>query len=151
MAADPTGIFSRQRWHREEIRLMKTVNDKTRITLTILVLLLASCAFGKDDPPLVLHGAIADSQCAFNVHSNSRSHDWMIKRGVYRATDDKSCTLHCVKDMGGNYVLVVKNEVYRLDNQVTSELFAGKKVKVTATMLDAKTHTLQVLKIEDDK
>lgn len=131
--------------------MKETMNNKTRITLSFLVLLLASYAFSKDDPPLVLHGAIADSQCAFNVHSNSRSHDWMIKRGVYRATDDKSCTLHCVKDMGGNYVLVVKNEVYRLENQSQSELFAGKKVKVTAILTDPKTHTLQILKIEEDK
>jgi hypothetical protein len=130
---------------------MKTVNDKARIALTMLVLLLASYAFSKDDTQLVLHGAIADSQCAFNVHSNTRSHDWMIKRGVYRATDDKSCTLHCVRDMGGNYVLVVKDDVYRLDNQVQSEQFAGKKVKITGTMLDAKTHTLQVFKIEEEK
>src|SRR6266404_424676 len=126
--------------------MRKTMNDKTRITLAILVFLLASYGFSKDDPQLVLHGSIADSQCAFNVHSNTRSHDWMIKRGVYLATDDKSCTLHCVKDMGGNYVLVVKNDVYRLDNQVQSEIFAGKKVKVTGTLMDAKSHTLQVFK-----
>jgi hypothetical protein len=127
------------------------MNYKTRVTISFFVLLLASYAFSKDEAPSVLHGAITDSQCAFNVHSDSRSHDWMIKRGVYRATDDKSCTLHCVKDMGGNYVLVVKNDVYRLDNQTVSEQFAGKKVKVTGTMLDAKSHTLQVLKMEEDK
>jgi len=117
----------------------------------LALLLVATYAFSKDDGVVVLHGAIADSQCAFNVHSDSRSHDWMIKRGVYRSKDDKSCTLHCVKDMGGNYVLVVKDEVYRLDNQVQSELFAGQKVKVTGTILDAKNHTLQVLKMEEDK
>ena len=132
--------------------MKETMNYKVKTTLAVLVLLLvATYAFSKDDGVLVLHGAIADSQCAFNVHSDSRSHDWMIKRGVYRATDDKSCTLHCVRDMGGNYVLVVKNEVYRLDNQVQSEQFAGKKVKVTGTLMDAKTHTLQVFKIEEDK
>jgi len=46
--------------------------------------------------------------------------------------------------------VVVKDEVYRLDDQVQSEQFAGKKVKATGTV-DAKTHTLRVLKIEDDK
>jgi carbonic anhydrase len=53
--------------------------------------------------------------------------------------------------MGGNYVLVVKNDVYRLDNQSQSEQFAGKKVKLTGIMLDAKSRTLQVLKIEEEK
>lgn len=146
-----TEFFRGKRWHQEEFFMKETMNYKTRIILSSLVLLLASYGFSKDEAVLVLHGAIADSQCAFNVHSNSRSHDWMIKHGVYQANDDKSCTLHCVKDMGGNYVLVVKNEVYRLDNQTASEQFAGKKVKLTGTMLDAKSHTLQVLKIEEDK
>jgi hypothetical protein len=99
---------------------------------------------------LVLHGAIEDSQCAFNVHSEGHSHEWMIKKNVPGASDEKSCTQHCVKDMGGVYVLVVKDEVYRLDDQVLPEQFAGRAVKVTATA-DAKPHTLRVLKIEEDK
>jgi hypothetical protein len=45
---------------------------------------------------------------------------------------------------------VVKTDVYRLDDQVTPEQFAGKKVIVTGTA-DAKPHTLRVLKIEEDK
>jgi hypothetical protein len=93
-----------------------------------------------------LTGAIADSQCAYNVHSSGRSHEWMIKKKVPGATDDKSCTLHCVKDMGGNYVLVVKDDVYRLDDQVYAERFAGMKVKITGT-LDEK-NTLHILTIE---
>ena len=52
--------------------------------------------------------------------------------------------------MAGVYVLVVKKDVYRLDNQDQAELFAGRKVKVSAT-LDAKTRTLHVLKMEDDQ
>lgn len=99
---------------------------------------------------LVLRGAIMDSQCAFNVHSEGHSHEWMIKKNVPGASDEKSCTQHCVKDMGGLYVLVVKDEVYRLDDQVLPEQFAGRSVKVTATM-DTKPHTLRVLKIEEEK
>ena len=75
----------------------------SRILLGAGLLLLACYGFSKDkdkDAVLVLHGAITDSQCAFNVHSNSRSHDWMIKKGVEGATDERSCTQHCVKDMG---------------------------------------------------
>lgn len=113
-------------------------------------------AFAGDKPKdnkndvLVLRGAIEDSQCAFNVHSDGRSHEWMIKKNVPGASDEKSCTQHCVKDMGGVYVLVVKDDVYKLDDQILPEQFAGKTVKVTATA-DAKPHTLRVLKIEEDK
>lgn len=117
------------------------------------MLLLASYAVGKDkdkDGVLVLHGAIEDSQCAYNVHSNTHSHDWMIKKGVQGATDERTCTQHCVKDMGGVYVLVVKTDVYRLDDQVGPEQFAGKKVIVTA-MPDTKPNSLRVLKIEEEK
>lgn len=131
---------------------MKHKAPTTLVSLGCL-LLLASClfSFGKDkDGTVTLHGAIADSQCAFNVHSNTRSHEWMIKKGVPGANDDRSCTLHCVKDMGGNFVLVVKDDVYRLDDQLGAEAFAGKKAKVTG-VLDPKSHNLHVLKIEEDR
>ncbi len=131
--------------------MIGTRNIATTTAVLTFVLLLSAACFGKDkDGPVVLRGAIADSQCAFNVHSNARSHEWMIKKGVPGASDDKSCTNHCVKDMGGNYVLVVKDEVYRLDDQGQAEPFAGKKVKATGTV-DTKTHTLHVLKIEEDQ
>ena len=131
--------------------MKKTMNDKAKTAVSFLVLLLMACySFGKDDNVVTLRGVIADSQCAFNVHSNDHSHEWMIKKGVPGATDDKSCTLHCAKDMGGNFVLVVKEEVYRLDDQVQAEQFAGKQVKATGTLV-GKTHTFRVLKIEEDK
>lgn len=129
---------------------------KAMIVVPAVVLALASYSYssgasGKDkDAMITVSGAISDSQCAFNVHSDSRSHDWMEKKGVEGATDDKSCTLRCVKEMGGKYVLVTKKDVYRLSNQTWPEKFAGAKVKVTGT-LDAKTHTLNVVKIEEDK
>ncbi|HXA84190.1 MAG TPA: hypothetical protein VNZ47_03880, partial [Candidatus Dormibacteraeota bacterium] len=97
-----------------------------------------------------LHGAIMDSQCAFNVHSDAHSHEWMTTRGVQGATDEESCTRHCVKDMGGSYVLVVKKDVYKLDDQVKAEQFSGKKVKVDGT-LDANAHTLHIFNMEEDK
>ncbi|HET9365882.1 MAG TPA: DUF5818 domain-containing protein [Candidatus Angelobacter sp.] len=124
----------------------------TTITL-ILAAMLGTSSFAKDKPKenvITLQGAIMDSQCAFNVHSETRSHEWMIKRGVQDAKDERSCTLHCVKDMGGSYTLVVKKDVYRLDDQVKSELFAGKNVKVTGT-LDSKTNTLHVYEMEEIK
>jgi len=134
------------------------INIRTSTTLLLAFILVSTTTLfsgGKEkskdkDEPVTLHGAIEDSQCAFNVHSNARSHEWMITKGVEGATDDKSCTLHCVKNMGGNFVLVVKNDVYRLDDQILSEKFAGAKVRATGTV-DPKTHTLHLLKMEEDK
>jgi len=126
-----------------------------RYTTALLPLVLAASVFAGDKPkakePLVtLQGNIMDSQCAFNVHSQSRSHEWMIKKGVQDASDEKSCTLHCVKDLGGSYVLMVKKDVYRLDDQAKAEPFAGKDVKVSGTV-DAKTHMVHVIDISESK
>lgn len=121
-----------------------------RMALPLCALfVLAALAFGKDNT-VVLHGSIEDSQCAYNVHSDGHSHDWMIKKKVEGATDAKSCTNHCVRDMGGNYVLVVKNEVYRLADQDMAGKFAGDKVKVTG-VLDPATHTVHHFTIEAEK
>ena len=129
-------------------------NYKSRAAFALVALmLLASYSFSKDKPKdnvISLHGAIMDSQCAFNVHSDAHSHDWMTKRGVQGATDEESCTQHCVKDMGGSYVLLVKKEVYKLDDQVKAEQFAGKKVKINGS-LDASTHMLHIFDMEEDK
>src|SRR6478736_2685540 len=119
------------------------INYKSRAVLAfVAMMLLASYSFGKDKPKdsvISLRGAIMDSQCAFNVHSDTHSHDWMTKRGVQGATDEESCTQHCVKDMGGSYVLVVKKDVYKLDDQHKAEQCAGKKVKINGA-LEAETH-----------
>ena len=127
---------------------------KALITASVVVLALVSYSYSSavaaGGDSITVSGAISDSQCAFNVHSDSRSHDWMIKKGVYGAGDDKSCTLRCVKEMGGKYVLVAKKDVYRLDDQTLPEKFAGAKAKVTG-ILDAKTHTIHIQKIEEDK
>lgn len=121
---------------------------RTALLFCALVFL-TTCAFGKDNT-VTLHGSIEDSQCAYNVHSSGHSHDWMINKKVEGATDAKSCTNHCVRDMGGNYVLVVKNEVYRLADQDLAGKFAGENVKITG-VLDSATHTVHHFTIEQDK
>lgn len=126
---------------------LKHEKTTTAALLVMVLVLLASYSYSKD-AALTLHGAIEDSQCAFNVHSEGHSHDWMIKKGVSK--DAKSCTEHCVRDMGGKYVLVVKDEVYRFDNESAAESFAGMKVKITGNLLDAKTHTLHIVSIEKE-
>jgi hypothetical protein len=45
---------------------------------------------------------------------------------------------------------VVKNDVYKLDDQVKAEQFAGKKVKISGS-LEAGTHALHVFDMEEDK
>lgn len=134
---------------------MKNSNIQARAAVMLVAtLLLAAYAFSKDKPKdsstVVLHGAVMDSQCAFNVHSDAHSHDWMTKRGVQGATDEESCTQHCVKDMGGSYVLVAKKDVYKLDDQVKAEQYAGKKVKVSGT-LDETGHTVHIFNMEEEK
>jgi hypothetical protein len=151
-------MLYREREKRQYIWKGDSVTDKKASTTLLLLFILfsATTLFGKgknkkqDNEPITLHGAIEDSQCAFNVHSNDRSHEWMITKGVEGATDARSCTLHCVKKMGGNFVLVVKNDVYRLDDQGLAEKFAGAKVRATGTV-DAKTHTLHLVKMEEDQ
>jgi hypothetical protein len=118
-------------------------------SLLLLMVLPAAYSYAKDPAVLTLHGEIMDSQCAFDVHSVGHSHDAMTKKGIY-GSDAPSCTQHCVKEMGGVYVLLVKDQVYRLDDQTQPEQFSGKKVKLTGTLQD-KTHNLHVLKIEEEK
>lgn len=91
-------------------------------------------------------GEVADSQCAMNVHSLSRSHKEMIDMGSAgkTATD---CANYCVKQRGGKYVLQTKHDVYHLDNQELVEKSAGLKVKLTGT-LDPKTNIIQVRSVE---
>jgi hypothetical protein len=91
-------------------------------------------------------GEIGDSQCAFNVHSLSRSHAEMMKRRDV-GTTAAECARYCVKYLGGVFVLQVKDKVYRLDNQELAEKHAGEKAKVTG-VLDPKTNTIAVHSIE---
>ena len=118
-------------------------------SLLLLTLLSASSSFAKDPAAVTLHGEIMDSQCAFDVHSVGHSHDAMTKKGVY-GTDAKTCTARCVKENGGIFVLVVKDDVYKLDDQVLPEQYSGKKVKLSGTIDEKAPHKIHVLKIEED-
>ena len=90
-------------------------------------------------------GEVADSQCAMNVHSLSRSHREMIEMGK-AGNAPSECTHYCVTHRGGKYVLQVKSELYKLDRQ-DLENMAGLKVRITGT-LDPKTNTIQVRTVE---
>ena len=92
------------------------------------------------------HGQIADTQCAMNVHSLTRSHAELLKTKATGGTES-SCATYCVRYLGGDFVLSSKGEVYRLDNQEKARQFAGQNVKVTGS-LEGKTKTIHLLEIE---
>jgi hypothetical protein len=93
-------------------------------------------------------GEVADTQCALNVHSLTRSHQEMLKaKGM--GTDATSCARYCVRNMGGSYVLIIgKNTIYRLDDTLKGEAFAGRKVRLTGD-LDRSTDTIHVISIQN--
>jgi hypothetical protein len=94
----------------------------------------------------VFRGEIGDSQCALNVHSLNRSHEEMLKKKEI-GTTAADCARYCVKYLGGVFVLVVKEKVYKLDDQDLAEKYAGKKVRLTG-VLDLRTNTIAVHAIE---
>jgi len=64
-------------------------------------------------------GEISDGPCALNVHSQTHSHQEMSES---KSIGDNAikCTIFCVKNLGGQYVLLSKTDsktdVYRLDD-----------------------------------
>jgi hypothetical protein len=94
----------------------------------------------------VFHGEVSDSQCALNVHSLTRSHQEMLK-SKSMGGNSTSCSLYCIKNLGGEFVLAAGKTVYRLDKQDAVRDFAGQKAKITGT-LDPKTKTIHVEKVE---
>ena len=119
-----------------------------RMAAIVLVLISTMFGFGADDAVRTFHGEVADSQCSMNVHSLTRSHEEMLK-SKSMGGNPASCTLYCIRYMGGEFVLAMKSEVYYLDNP-SAQNFAGEKVKVTGT-LDPKTRTIHALKIESEQ
>jgi hypothetical protein len=94
----------------------------------------------------VFRGEIGDSQCALNVHSLSRSHTEMLKKKEI-GTTAADCARYCVKNLGGVFVLQVKDKVYKLDNQDLAKKHAGEKVKLTG-VLDFDTNIIAVRAID---
>jgi hypothetical protein len=101
----------------------------------------AFCIMGAGNEQ-VFKGEIGDSQCALNVHSLSRSHQEMLQKKSI-GTTSADCARYCVKNLGGVFVLQVKDKVYKLDNQDLANKNAGLKVKVTG-VLDPATNTIAV-------
>jgi len=77
-------------------------------------------------------GVITDSECPRGDHS-----------AMQMGPNDAACTVACVEDHGGSYLLFDGSHAYNLTDQKTPKTFAGKKVTVTGT-LDSKTATIHV-------
>jgi len=103
-------------------------------------------AHAAGERPLTFHGRIADTQCALNIHSLTRSHAEMLKSKSTGGTEG-SCATYCVRYLGGDFVLSSKGEVYRLDNHEKVRQFAGQKVKITGT-LEPKSKIIHLVEIE---
>ncbi len=114
-----------------------------------ILLAVAFVSFAAPDHEQVFRGEIGDSQCALNVHSLSRSHTEMLKKqGVGHTAAD--CARYCVKNLGGVFVLSVKDKVYKLDHQELADKYAGQQVKITG-LLDPRTNTIAVHTMEPVK
>jgi hypothetical protein len=110
----------------------------------ILCCVTSPSVFGGDEK--VFTGEIGDTQCAMNVHSLDKSHKEMLKvKSVGKTAAD--CTLYCIMNRGGRFVLQNKDKVYRLDKPELAESYAGQKVRVVG-ILDPQTETIEVHRID---
>jgi hypothetical protein len=94
-------------------------------------------------------GEIADSSCALNVHSLTRSHKEMLQgKGMGKTAAD--CSRICVQHYGSHYVLEDKKQsVFNLDNQKKAAEFAGVHVIVTGDLVSK--DSIHVVAIEQEK
>jgi hypothetical protein len=122
---------------------------KSNTVLGVLVCSVLSLpVYTEAQQPATFHGEISDSQCAFNVHSLTKSHAEMLKsKSGVMGSSRSSCSLYCIEHMGGKFVLASKNHVYHLDNQELPRGFVGEKVKLRG-ILDPKTDIIQVVGID---
>jgi len=114
-----------------------------------LLLLAGTVCFAGGGREQVFRGEIGDSQCALNVHSLNRSHAEMLKKHEIGTTAPE-CARYCVKNLGGVFVLQVKDKVYKLDNQELAEKNAGLQVKITG-VLEPDTNLIAIHSIEPIK
>lgn len=115
-----------------------------------LVVLTFSSPAPSQPPNPVFRGEVSDSQCAFNVHSLTKSHEEMLKsKSGAAGKTPATCSVYCVSFLGGRFVLSSKDEVYHLDDQETARKFVGAKVKVHGT-LDSAIKTIHVESIEPE-
>ena len=105
--------------------------EHSRIGL-FAVVLLSVLVLAADKREQQFTGVISDSQCAYNVHSETNSHQEMLKMHTM-GNSEEDCVKRCVK-IGGSYVLLTKDrKVWRLSDQKTPAKFAAQGVIVRGT------------------
>lgn len=122
--------------------------NKASVFVIGIFLLCSMGGFAADDGLRTFHGEVADSQCSMNVHSLTRSHEEMLK-SKSMGGNAASCTLYCIRYMGGEFVLAMKTDVLYLDSASAGN-FAGERVTVIG-ILDPKTKTIHVEKIQAER
>ena len=98
---------------------------------------IAALSAGQGEQRLIWHAT--DSECANANHSQ-----------MQMGETDAECTRACIFAHGALYVLYDGGEVYRLSDQMASEEFAGKQVRVTGR-LDPETQTIHMVSINAEK
>jgi len=105
--------------------------EHSRIGL-FAVVLLSILVLAADKREQQFTGVISDSQCAYNIHSETHSHREMLQQHTMRGTEEE-CVRTCVK-IGGSYVLLTKeNRAWQLSDQKTPSKFAAQRVVVRGT------------------
>jgi hypothetical protein len=120
---------------------------KIAIPSALLMLAVSLAASAGDEAGRTYRGEISDSQCAFNVHSLTQSHEEMLKsKSGAAGSTPTSCARYCVEHLGGKFVLVARGHVYHLDNQDLMRSFVGEKVKLRG-VLDTNSEAIHVLDV----
>jgi hypothetical protein len=121
-----------------------------KIWIVTITILCAFTAYAGEQDPATFKGEISDSQCAFNVHSLTKSHEEMLKsKSGVAGHNAATCSIYCITQLGGKFVLTSKGHVYHLDNQDLPRRFVGQKVKLRGT-LDTKGDSIHVVSIDAD-
>jgi hypothetical protein len=119
--------------------------NRIAILCAVGILAWANAAYAQAGATKTFRGEVSDSQCAFNVHSLTRSHEEMLKSKSMGGTS-RSCSQYCIEHLGGELVLSSGATVFRLDNQSAAREYIGQKAKVVGT-LDPKTKTIHIVSI----
>src|ERR1700683_696987 len=122
---------------------------KVNTMLGVLVCIVLSVSvYTEAQQPATFHGEISDSQCAFNVHSLTKSHEEMLKSKSGAAGHTAAtCSIYCITQLVGKFGVTSKSHAYHLDNQDLPRRFVGQKVKLRGT-LDAKGDSIHVVSID---
>lgn len=118
------------------------------IRLNVVFFLCCSVALlatDKKSSEKTFDGEISDSQCGFNVHSLTHSHDEMIKSG-YMGKTPAECTRNCIRGRGGQFVFVSadKKTAYKIEQQDLAKQYAGQNVQIQGTQERGEIHIISI-------